>query len=337
MVPKRMDFVLVWPGLVGLLFLVSGCASQPQPVVEEVSSQEQAGVEFKREPGRLHITVGGNPFATYVYFDEEIPRPYFTGVKTPAGIQVTRNHPPIAGKDEMDHATYHPGIWMTFGDISGMDYWRLKSKVEHEMFLGSPSGGPSKGTFSVRNYYMDEEGTNRVAAEVAEFTLLVTPQGYLLTWDSTFTPIGDQIAFGDQEEMGLGFRTQTPISVDYGGRMVDSEGRKNEDEIWGTQGDWVDYSGDFEGKWIGIAIMQHPENFRKSWYHARNYGFIAANPFGRKAMKAGPESQVVVKEGDELRLRYGVLVHSSDSENDLNLREAYQLFLGSAGSAASGG
>ena len=41
-------------------------------------------------------------------------------------MQVTRHHPPIEGQDRVDHGTFHPGIWMAFGDISGSDYWRLE-------------------------------------------------------------------------------------------------------------------------------------------------------------------------------------------------------------------
>ena len=315
-----MRSVLFYP-----LLWISGCTSE-FAVEQEVASSDRV-VEFQRQPGKLHISIEGNPFATYVYFDEKIPRPYFMEVKTPSGLQVTRNHPPVPGQDEVDHATFHPGIWMAFGDISGMDYWRLKAKVEHEMFVGFPRGELGQGSFAVRNFYMTEEGKDRLAAELVHYTIQVIPQGYLLLWDSTFTPVEEEIVFGDQEEMGLGFRTQTPISVDYGGRMLDSQGRSNEEEIWGTQSDWVDYSGQMENKWIGITVMQHPENFRTGWYHARNYGFICTNVFGRKAMQAGEESQVTVKKGQELRLRYGILIHSSNAEGDVNLVEAYQHFV----------
>lgn len=316
-------------GCVGVWVLVAlaGCGGADREPVQEVSEPEPAGVEFRREPGTLHIQIGGEPFASYVYYDEEIPRPYFAHVKSPSGIQATRHHPPIAGQDEMDHATFHPGIWMAFGDISGNDYWRLKGKVEHEMFVDGPSGGPGQGSFTVRNYYLKQGGSDRVAAEVARYRIQVTPFGYLLLWDSTFTPVAEEIVFGDQEEMGLGVRVQTPISVNYGGEMVDSEGRKNEAQIWGTQADWVDYRGEVQGQWVGILLMPHPDNFRRSWYHARDYGVIVANPFGRQAMKAGPESRVVVRSGEELRLRYGLLIHSSPTREGIGLQDAFPHFL----------
>src|SRR5688572_13917128 len=69
------------------------------------------GFAIEEKPDRLIITDGGRPVAEYVFNDPEIKRPYFRHVHTPSGIQVTRNHPPVAGKDLDDHPTFHPGIW----------------------------------------------------------------------------------------------------------------------------------------------------------------------------------------------------------------------------------
>jgi hypothetical protein len=73
--------------------------------------------------------------------------------------------------------------------------------------------------------------------------------------------------------------------------------------------------------------MPHPENFRRSWYHARDYGFIAANPFGRNALTGGPKSSVTVNPGEKFRLRFGVLVHSSPAEQPIDLKGAYADYL----------
>src|SRR5262245_25043310 len=78
------------------------------------------------------IKVGGKPFAVYRWKDADIRRPFFYHLHAPDGVQVTRNHPPIEGKDATDHDTYHPGLWMSFGDINGQDYWRNKARVWKE-------------------------------------------------------------------------------------------------------------------------------------------------------------------------------------------------------------
>ncbi len=271
---------------------------------------DRTSVSFARAPGKLLIEVGGRPLATYVYADQEIPRPYFAHVFAPGGIQVTRNHPPDKEKDPTDHATYHPGIWMAFGDVSGADYWRNRAEVVHERFAEEPAGGPGKGTFAVRNRYLDQDGQKVICREECRRTIHVRPDGYLLIWDSTFSTAAGEFYFGDQEEMGLGVRVASPIMVEAGGTILDARGRKNGKQVWGNAADWCDYSGTIRGRHVGVTLMCHPANFRPSWFHARDYGLLLANPFGRKAFGKGETSKVVVKRGEEFRLRYGVLLHA---------------------------
>jgi hypothetical protein len=282
-------------------------------------------VAFHEEPGSLLITIGDNPFATYVYADETITRPYFAHVHAPCGLQVTRTHPPQPG-DSDDHADMHPGLWLAFGDLSGHDYWRLKAKVKGGEFVKEPTGGPGKGTFIVRNRYLATDSDAVVCIEICEYTVRVRPEGYLLISDSTFSSDTADFYFGDQEEMGLGVRMATPIAVKSGkgGRILDSEGRANEDGIWGNQAAWCDYSGIVDGHGAGICIMPHSGNFRPCWWHTRDYGFMAANPFGVNAFTGGDPSRVVVKQGNSFRLRYGILVHDGLDESQTDLGQVYQ-------------
>ncbi len=75
---------------------------------------------------------------------------------------------------------------------------------------------------------------------------------------------------------------------------------------------------------MGMAIMPDPKNFRRSWYHARDYGYIAANAFGRDAMKAGDKSTVTVKKGDKFHLGYGVFIYSVPAGLKVDMDHAYQ-------------
>ena len=70
--------------------------------------------------------------------------------------------------------------------------------------------------------------------------------------------------------------------------------------------------------------MCHPENFRDSWMHARDYGLIAANPFGRKAMRKGPLSRKRVRKGESLRLQYAVWVHEAESDRLKQILPVYE-------------
>ncbi|HUX59482.1 MAG TPA: DUF6807 family protein [Bacteroidales bacterium] len=287
----------------------------------------QPAVSFQQVPGKLLISIGGKPFANYIYEDSVTTRPYFDNVMTPCGIQATRNHPPQAD-DPKDHSAWHPGIWLSFGDINGNDYWRTKQKVEHEMFVEQPSGGPGKGTFTVRNYYMSSDGSSRMLAELVEYTILVRPSGYLLVTNSTFSSDENDFTFGDQEEMGLGIRLNTKITVQYGqGHITNAEGLKDEKETWGKASKWIDYSGKIDNNYVGMAIMPDPANFRPSWYHSRNYGYVAANPFGREAMKQGEKSAVTVKKGESFSLGFGILVYCTPSSEKTDINTAYKDYM----------
>lgn len=300
-----------------ILLALLAAAVPPEP-----SASEGARVQLTPERGQVRILVDGRPFARYVYEDPEIRRPYFCDVREPGGLQVTRNHPPGAG-DALDHATMHPGLWLGFGDFGGSDFWRNKGRVE-QVEWSVADAGPGAASFLTRRRYLTAEGA-AVARETCRYTVAVRPHGILLISDSEFTPAAGELVFGDQEEMGFGVRVATAIAVRQGGRILNSAGAQNEKGVWGKTAEWCDYSAVVDGRRAGLCVMPDPANFRPSWFHARDYGLLVANPFGRKAFTGGEPSRVVVKQGDKLRLRFGVLVYGAPRQPDL--RAAYQDYL----------
>jgi hypothetical protein len=298
--------MLAWPSV--------GCAG----------SVDGPQIQFEQRPGEVVIRAGGEPVATYVYNDPNILRPYFKDVCAPGGVQVTRHYPPRPGIDRVDHPTMHPGIFLAFGDLSGADFWRNKSRVEHVEFIQAPHAEEGRGGFAVRNRYEAEPGT--ICEETCEYTFEMQPGGCLMLWTSTFEPKQPSIAFGDQEEMGLGVRVATAIAAttQQGGRLLDSEGRRGEKEIWGKTAAWCDYSGKVGERFVGIAIMPDPANFRPCWWHVRDYGLMVANPFGRKAFKQGEPSQVIVEAGKPFKLRFAIFLHGGAAEDSVDLKKVYQ-------------
>ncbi len=289
---------------------------------------------FEQQQDHLVIRFGERPLATYVLRDDAIPRPYFAHVHAPNAVRVTRNHPPLAGRDATDHATFHPGIWLAFGDLAGHDNWRLKARVVHDGFVQPPQGKPGWGSFAVRNRYLAQAGQQTICSEICRYTIWAQPRGYLLVWDSTFSSDEADFYFGDQEEMGLGVRVATPLAVKTGGRLLNSDGLRNEAQAWGRQADWCDYSGLVDGQRVGVMIMPAPHNFRRCWFHARDYGFVAANPFGVNAFTRGPKSKVVVARGESLRLRFGLWIYAVQDDDPQHYQAAYRDFLSQLEQAA---
>jgi hypothetical protein len=286
------------------LFLLSHSAFADSPVT------------FEQGESHLLIKINGSDFARYVWNDPSVKRPYFAHIRSPKGVQVTRNFPPVQGRDATDHATMHPGLWLAFGDVSGTDFWRNKGVVRHAGFVEDPTTDSQGGRFSVKNVYQTDGKT--ICEEVCRIRLPVTRHGNLIVWESKFSG-NAAFTFGDQEEMGLGIRVATDLSVAKGGVITSSEGRKNERQVWGRQADWCDYA----GRGTGIMLMPDPKNFRRSWFHARDYGLLVANPFGRQALAKKEPSRIVIKKGETLALRFGVLVH----DGDLDCQAGYNDFL----------
>jgi hypothetical protein len=284
---------------------------------------------FQEQPGRVEILAEGKHLADYVYKDEKILRPYLSQVLTLDGQPVTRSLPPVEGIDKTDHATMHPGIWLAFGDLNGADFWRNKDKVRQQRFMTAPTPSSHGGEFEVENLYEAEGKTP--CRESCRWTFHVRPDGYFILVDSTFTPEGDDLVFGDQEEMGLGVRVATPLTVENGGSILNSKELRNEKEAWGQQALWCHYSGTVNGRRAGILLIPHPRNIHPSWFHVRDYGLMVANPFGRKAFTGGEVSQITIKKGENLRLRWGLFVHSSSPEQPLDPLTIYHEYLGLLG------
>jgi hypothetical protein len=287
-----------------------------------VATAAPPAVEIVDRQGQLDVTVGGAPFVTWSPGDDTIHRPHLFDLHIPGGVTVTRNHPPKKGADPTDHADMHPGVWLAFGDLSGRDFWRNKGPVVSSRVTEPPKGGDGRGTFTTTSDYTD--GDRLVCRETCRYVVSVRPAGALLVIDSTFSnDDGEGFSFGDQEEMGLGVRVATPLSVKSGGWIHDSVGRVNEKAVWGQAADWCDYGGTIDGKDAGVMLIPHPDNFRRSRFHARDYGLLVANPFAIKAFGAGEPSRVVVRKGSSLRLRFGVLARTCPGTPEA-LREAYE-------------
>ena len=184
--------------------------------------------------------------------------------------------------------------------------------------------------FAVENRYLTPEGGKEICRETCKYALEPVKDGVLVLWDSTFHSGAGSFYFGDQEEMGLGVRLAKAASVKskLGGRILNTSGERDEKGVWGKQADWCDYSGPIGEQFVGVMMMPHPSNFRKSWTHARDAGMMTLNPFGQKAFtRSGEASRVEVPAGKEFRLRYGVLFHWDKRSDEFEPSAAYQHYL----------
>lgn len=279
--------------------------------------------EVVEKSDRLAISCGGEPVADYVFGDAKILRPYFASIHTPGGQQVTRNHPPVEGRDAMDHAEMHPGLWLAFGDISGHDFWRNQGRIEHVRFTQRPTVEKDRLTFATLSRLVTKDG-KELCQLTSRYLLADRNNAWLLVWDATFRSEDGDFIFGDQEEMGWGVRMATPLTEKAGGTILNSAGQKTAAATWGKAAKWCEYAGKIEGESAGITLLASPKNFRDSWWHNRDYGLMVANPFGRAALQQGDKSAVTVKRGEPFRVVFGAAFHD---DNEFDPAEAYADFV----------
>ncbi len=279
-----------------------------------------APFEVASDNSKLVITRLQKPVAEFVFRDEKILRPFFANVHTPAGVKVTRNHPPQAG-DATDHDAMHPGIWLAFGDINGHDFWRNKGRIEHVRFSRPVTIVDDNLEFTTESKLVtaDNKPLGRLTTQIS-----MTPQSssWRLVWDATFHADETDLVFGDQEEMGFGARLATPLIEKNGGVITNANGQKTAAKTWGQPAAWCDYSGKTAESAGGIMLVTSPANFRESWWHNRDYGLFVANPFGRAAMKQGDRSAETVRKGETLRLRFAAVIHDGNGFDPAAAAEA---------------
>ena len=99
-------------------------------------------------------------------------------------------------------------------------------------------------------------------------------------------------------------------------------------EIWGKPARWVHYHGAIEGQPYSVTLFDAPGNLRHpTTWHAREYGLVAANPFGLSYFNGAGKGagDFRLTQGQSRTFRYGVLIHRGElSVNDIE--KHYQAF-----------
>jgi putative heme-binding domain-containing protein len=270
---------------------------------------------------RLLLMQGKDQIGEYVFADATVKRPFFSNMRAPGGIQVTRTFPPVEGVDATDHSNMHPGIWLGFGDINGDDFWRNKATIRHDEFTQAPAwnesiGGSGMGTlvFGTSSTLVASDGSTpgKLVSAFSVNTLLKEKPNYavrLVIWKVLIMATECDLVLGDQEEMGFGVRVATPLTEKNGGVILNSTGLMGAKQAWGQPARWCDYSGMIDGHPAGVTIISTLE---PTWWHARDYGLLVANSFGRNAMKQGEKSNFVIKRGDKREFTWVAVLHSGD-------------------------
>lgn len=288
------------------------------------------------EPDRLRVEINGQLFTEYYFKD--VPRPFCYPLIGPGQTPMTRNWPMKNAPDEEHDHKHHRSLWFTHGSVNGHDFWSEDKdfgKIVHDRFVKVQSGKES-GVIQSRNNWVAADGT-KVCTD--EQTLRIyappNPRERLFDFEITIHASNGDLVFGDTKEGSMAVRLAETIRLKGKvgkGHIVNSEGVRD-GETWGKRAKWCDYYGPVDGKTVGVAIFDHPENPRHpTWWHVRDYGLFAANPFGQHDFEKLPDKtagNLKVPSGQSITFRYRFYLHEG-TERDGNVAAKYAEYTKSA-------
>ena len=122
--------------------------------------------------------------------------------------------------------------------------------------------------------------------------------------------------FEDSRDGIIGIRLAPPFDESAGGKVVNADGIQGTKQIEGTHAPWVDWQTDLDGEKVGVTIMDSPKNrHAPTTWICRPIGLLFANPFAQRYYdKSREDGSLSLQPGDELRLRYRVLIHSAGTD-----------------------
>lgn len=289
----------------GFLFpATSGADASEQP--------QRVRLNHDRDAQQIEVYVRDEHFTTYNY-GKEVRTPFLWPVHAEGGITITRNWP--MGEDEPVSSTdhrHHRSMYLTFGVVNNYDFWHREQIRTRDIKMGSTE---TYAWIRARNEWLAPNG-RPVVDEIQEYRFHDTPAG-ARTFDviATFIASHGDVTFGDDKEGLFAFRIRPEIQGNRAGILTNAEGRQGERNVYGTPSRWMDYSGPVaDVGHRGIALFDHPSSFRHppTW-HVRDYGLVAANPFGLSSVgRLGRDGTHVLEEGKTLNFVYRVYVHSGD-------------------------
>jgi len=288
-----------------------------------------AGVALKTGTAQIDVTIDGAAFTSYVFAPKTIGkavlrRPYFFPAFGPAQTQMMRPYPMVQRDLPKNVRTDHPhhtGLYVAHGAVNGVDNWSVGSKagyIVHKAFeavVGGPVVGVIRETLDWTS--VDKKPVMAETRTVRIYRLPDTAR--MIDIEIQCEAKYGKVTFGDTKEGGMcATRMRPELKSDSKatkGRLVNSEGQ-TAGAAWGKKAAWCDCSGLVDGKRVGFAIFDSPDNLRHpTTWHARTYGLLTANPFGLRHFTKGKQrGDYVLAEGKSRTWRYRVYFHVGDEK-----------------------
>lgn len=277
------------------------------------AASDSSPIELEHDAanGEIAVFIRGEHFTTF-HYGSDLRTPFLWPIYAEGGVGVTRNFPMGTDDPESTDHPHHRSLHFTFGSVNGYDFWHQERIATKAVETGAAE---KYAWIRAKNEWLKPDG-EPVLRETQEWRFHNTaPAGRWIDFISTLTAVFEDVTFVDHKEGLLAVRIRPEIEGRRAGILTNAEGQQGERTVYGTRSKWMDYSGPVGEQGVrGIAIFDHPANLRHPppW-HARDYGLIASNPFGLKAVAGTEEDGAFeLKKGKSITFAYRLYVHSGD-------------------------
>ncbi len=283
------------------------------------------GIGIQQHPNRISVSVDGELFTELVFAGA--PKPYLYPLFAPGGIAVTRHFPMRTNAtDEAQDHPHHRSLWFTHGEVNGVDFWAegpTKGRVLQQEILETKSGR-QQGVIRTANLWMTHDG-KPILTDETRITFRKHPGGRMLDYAITLhASQGTDLTFGDTKEGTMALRLAESMRLQpnkyYAGKtpgtILQDTGVKD-GNTWGKRAAWTAYTGPVQNSPLTVTVFDHPSNPRyPTWWHVRDYGLFAANPFGVHDFEKKPAGtgNLVVKAGVRITFQYRILIQTGAAD-----------------------
>lgn len=278
-------------------------------------------VTIRMEHDRIAVDIRNQPFTNF-YMGAEARKPFLYPLRSASGKKVSRGYPvePLPG-DPTDHP-HQKGLWVGAEHLSGMDFWEndpsyKRPNMGRIMFKDvlSKSEDSHSGSFTLLADWISLEGTP-VLRETRKMTFYSEPADCRIFDVELALKARIRLTFEDHHDAVIGMRLGPAFDEKNGGRAVNAQGLEGESGVRGRRSEWVDWRADVEGEKLGVALMDHPGNYSfPTRWHVRSMGLLVASPFAQHAYSpTDPDGSRTLDDGEELHLRYRVVIHPAEKE-----------------------
>ena len=299
----------------------------------------ESEIVLERAEGKIIVSIDGQLFTEYIY--EGHAKPILYPIIGPHGVKMTRAYPMVEDVDNeaRDHP-HHESLWFTHDEVNGVNFWSARldrGENGRSARIRQSSIALQGNSIRSENEWL-APGDQIVCTDTTLIAFGATPVGRYIDYQVTIHASQDDVTFGDTKEGTMAIRTHPKLRLSAdkrrgnhtaAGHAVNSEGH-TDNELWGKRAKWVDYWAPIDGNVVGIAIFDHLDNPRHpTWWHARNYGLVAANPFGIHDFENKPKStgDMLLKKNTSVTFRYRFLFHEGNSQS-ANIEQQYAQFAG---------